>query len=95
MHKPVEGPAQPMRNRKTAITSVAFQGHRFDAGARWPLLRAHAGRLGRRRDPGRAPPEDGDASELVGRRDGSDFQNLHRNKRAITLNLKTDEAARS
>src|ERR1700688_5266645 len=37
------------------------------------------------------PPEDGDASELVGRRDGSDFKNLHRNKRAITLNLKTDE----
>src|SRR6195256_6579022 len=37
------------------------------------------------------PPEDGDAGELVGRRDGSDFQNLHRNKRAITLNLKTDE----
>jgi crotonobetainyl-CoA:carnitine CoA-transferase CaiB-like acyl-CoA transferase len=37
------------------------------------------------------PPDDGDAGELVGRRDGSDFQNLHRNKRAITLNLKTDE----
>src|SRR4051794_5187623 len=37
------------------------------------------------------PPEDGEAGELVGRRDGSDFQNLHRNKRAITLNLKTDE----
>ena len=37
------------------------------------------------------PPEDGEASEVVGRRDGSDFQNLHRNKRAITLNLKTDE----
>jgi crotonobetainyl-CoA:carnitine CoA-transferase CaiB-like acyl-CoA transferase len=36
------------------------------------------------------PPEDGEAGELVGRRDGSDFQNLHRNKRAITLNLKTD-----
>src|SRR5665811_535916 len=36
------------------------------------------------------PPEDGETSELVGRRDGSDFQNLHRNKRAITLNLKTD-----
>lgn len=35
------------------------------------------------------PPEAGDASEVVGRRDGSDFQNLHRNKRAITLNLKT------
>ena len=37
------------------------------------------------------PPEAGEASEVVGRRDGSDFQNLHRNKRAITLNLKTDE----
>src|ERR1700731_4214398 len=37
------------------------------------------------------PPEDGEAGELVGRRDGSDYQNLHRNKRAITLNLKTDE----
>src|SRR5262245_17485329 len=37
------------------------------------------------------PPEESEASELVGRRDGSDFQNLHRNKRAITLNLKTDE----
>src|SRR5271163_197769 len=37
------------------------------------------------------PPGDDDAEELIGRRDGSDFQNLHRNKRAITLNLKTDE----
>ena len=37
------------------------------------------------------PPAAGEASEVVGRRDGSDFQNLHRNKRAITLNLKTDE----
>jgi crotonobetainyl-CoA:carnitine CoA-transferase CaiB-like acyl-CoA transferase len=37
------------------------------------------------------PPDEGEAGELVGRRDGSDFQNLHRNKRAITLNLKTDE----
>src|SRR4051794_29716779 len=37
------------------------------------------------------PPSDGEADELAGRRDGSDFQNLHRNKRAITLNLKTDE----
>jgi crotonobetainyl-CoA:carnitine CoA-transferase CaiB-like acyl-CoA transferase len=37
------------------------------------------------------PPSDAEASELVGRRDGSDFQNLHRNKRAITLNLKSDE----
>src|SRR3954463_10824341 len=37
------------------------------------------------------PPSATDGSEVVGRRDGSDFQNLHRNKRAITLNLKTDE----
>jgi len=40
------------------------------------------------------PPSDADANELVGKRDGSDFQNLHRNKRAITLNLKTDEGRR-
>src|ERR1700745_1979507 len=38
------------------------------------------------------PPETGEAGEFVGRRDGSDFQNLHRNKRAITLNLKNEEA---
>jgi crotonobetainyl-CoA:carnitine CoA-transferase CaiB-like acyl-CoA transferase len=37
------------------------------------------------------PPEEGESGELVGRRDGSDFQNLHRNKRAITLNLKSEE----
>jgi crotonobetainyl-CoA:carnitine CoA-transferase CaiB-like acyl-CoA transferase len=37
------------------------------------------------------PPDADEADELLGRRDGSDFQNLHRNKRAITLNLKTDE----
>ena len=37
------------------------------------------------------PPEEGEAGELVGRRDGSDFQNLHRNKRAVTLNLKSEE----
>jgi crotonobetainyl-CoA:carnitine CoA-transferase CaiB-like acyl-CoA transferase len=36
------------------------------------------------------PPTDGETDEMMGRRDGSDFQNLHRNKRAITLNLKTD-----
>jgi crotonobetainyl-CoA:carnitine CoA-transferase CaiB-like acyl-CoA transferase len=38
------------------------------------------------------PPEGEEAGELVGRRDGSDFQNLHRNKRAITLNLKNEQA---
>jgi crotonobetainyl-CoA:carnitine CoA-transferase CaiB-like acyl-CoA transferase len=29
-----------------------------------------------------------EAGDMLGSRDGSDFQNLHRNKRAITLNLK-------
>ncbi|BAT57969.1 formyl-coenzyme A transferase [Variibacter gotjawalensis] len=34
-----------------------------------------------------------EAGDMLGSRDGSDFQNLHRNKRAITLNLK-EEAGR-
>ena len=34
-------------------------------------------------------PEGGDATG--GRRHGFDFQNLHRNKRSMTLNLKSDE----
>jgi len=37
------------------------------------------------------PPEIDAGEEIVGKRDGFDFQNLHRNKRAVTLNLKTDE----
>jgi len=41
------------------------------------------------------PPGDGEPDEMLGRRDGSDFQNLHRNKRAITLNLKTTRVAKS
>lgn len=36
------------------------------------------------------PPDDG-SDEVIGRRESSDYQNLHRNKRAITLNLKTPE----
>ena len=35
------------------------------------------------------PPTSGE--DEVGRRDGFDFQNLHRNKRAMQLNLKTEE----
>jgi len=31
---------------------------------------------------------------LIGRRHGSDFQNLHRNKRSLTLNLKHEEGIR-
>ena len=38
------------------------------------------------------PPEPGAGDPLGGLREGSDFQNLHRNKRSITLNLKMPEA---
>jgi crotonobetainyl-CoA:carnitine CoA-transferase CaiB-like acyl-CoA transferase len=37
------------------------------------------------------PPGENESGELLGKRDGSDFQNLHRNKRAMTLNLKSDQ----
>lgn len=36
------------------------------------------------------PPDDG-GDEVIGRRENYDYQNLHRNKRAMTLNLKTPE----
>ncbi len=36
------------------------------------------------------PPSSG-GEDVVGRRNGPDFQNLHRNKRAIQLNLKNAE----
>lgn len=36
-------------------------------------------------------PEKGDGNQLGGPRTGADFQNLHRNKRGMTLNLKTSE----
>jgi crotonobetainyl-CoA:carnitine CoA-transferase CaiB-like acyl-CoA transferase len=39
----------------------------------------------------RVQPPDTGGEEVIGRRDGPDYQNLHRNKRAITLNLKTPE----
>jgi crotonobetainyl-CoA:carnitine CoA-transferase CaiB-like acyl-CoA transferase len=38
-----------------------------------------------------APPDEGDGEGMGGPREGPDFQNLHRNKRAITLNLKLPE----
>lgn len=38
--------------------------------------------------------EGGQASDLMGVRDGSDFQNLHRGKRSLSLDLKTDEGRR-
>src|SRR5207342_2189907 len=38
------------------------------------------------------PPEPGGGEPLGGPREGADFQNLHRNKRSMTLNLKAPEA---
>ncbi|MEA2949983.1 MAG: hypothetical protein QOI40_5313 [Alphaproteobacteria bacterium] len=38
------------------------------------------------------PPEPGGGDPLGGPREGSDFQNLHRNKRSMTLNLKAPAA---
>ena len=40
------------------------------------------------------PPQLETGEAPGGPRDGSDFQNLHRNKRSITLNLKSPEGAR-
>ena len=40
------------------------------------------------------PPPSGEESEITGRRDGFDFQNLHRDKRAIHLDLKSAEGKR-
>ena len=37
------------------------------------------------------PPGDDDDDSLGGPRNGPDFQNLHRNKRSLTLNLKSEE----
>ena len=37
------------------------------------------------------PPQIESGEGLGGPRDGSDFQNLHRNKRSMTLNLKSPE----
>src|SRR5882672_6786681 len=38
------------------------------------------------------PPQPGGGDPLGGPREGSDFQNLHRNKRSMTLNLKSPAA---
>jgi len=39
----------------------------------------------------RIEPPEAQGEDVVGRRDGFDFQNLHRNKRTMHLNLKTEE----
>jgi formyl-CoA transferase len=37
------------------------------------------------------PPSDSDVDAMGGKRHGFDFQNLHRNKRSMTLNLKSEQ----
>ena len=37
------------------------------------------------------PPPKGPQDELAGDRHGSDFQNLHRNKRSLTIDLKSPD----
>lgn len=39
----------------------------------------------------RIQPPDTGGEEVIGRREGADYQNLHRNKRVMTLDLKTPE----
>ncbi len=39
----------------------------------------------------RIEPPPGDGEDIAGNRDGPDFQNLHRNKRAMQINLKSPE----
>ena len=65
-----------------------FHRPRSDARALRPDLRAPARRLGRQRHQDRVPPDPAAGDPLGGPREVSDFQNLHRNKRSITLNLK-------
>ena len=60
---------------------------RSDARALRADLRAPARRLGRQRHQDRGPGGRASAG-MGGPRDGPDFQNLHRNKRSMTLNLK-------
>ena len=52
-------------------------------------MRASSRRLGCRRHPCRAAQDGGEG--LTGNSDGFDYQNLHRNKRAIKLDLKSED----
>jgi crotonobetainyl-CoA:carnitine CoA-transferase CaiB-like acyl-CoA transferase len=91
MHKPVEASTQTALQSETSLPLSRFKVIDLTlarAGPSCVRTLADWGADVIRVEP---PPEEGEAGELVGRRDGSDFQNLHRNKRAITLNLKTAE----
>ena len=70
-----------------------FHRARPHAGAGRADLRAPARRLGRQRHQDRSAARTR-KSRWAGRARAPDFQNLHRNKRSITLNLKAPEGAR-
>src|SRR5580658_9417864 len=92
MHKPVEASAgaspQPQASRLPLSRFKVIDLTLARAGPSCVRTLADCGADVIRVEP---PPSDDDAEEMTGRRVGSDFQNLHRNKRAATLNLKTDE----
>ena len=91
MHKPVEASTQTALQRESSLPLSRFKVIDLTlarAGPSCVRTLADWGADVIRVEP---PPEEGETGELVGRRDGSDFQNLHRNKRAITLNLKSEE----
>src|ERR1700749_904929 len=93
MHKPVDASVRAVtQDNQPSLPLSRFKGIDLTlarAGPSCVRTLADGGADVTRVEP---PPEDGETGELVGRRDGSDFQNLHRNKRAITLNLKNAEA---
>jgi crotonobetainyl-CoA:carnitine CoA-transferase CaiB-like acyl-CoA transferase len=91
MHKPVETTAQVAPQSQSSLPLSRFKVIDLTlarAGPSCVRTLADWGADVTRVEP---PPAEGETGELVGRRDGSDFQNLHRNKRAITLNLKSEE----
>ncbi|THD75556.1 MAG: CoA transferase [Bradyrhizobium sp.] len=91
MHKPVETSGQPPQAQAPRLPLSRFKVIDLTlarAGPSCVRTLADWGADVIRVEP---PPATGESNEIMGKRDGSDFQNLHRNKRAITLNLKTDE----
>ena len=81
-------------DERGAVTARRHPGARPHRRPGRPDVRAPARRLGRRRHPGRAAA--GEAARRVprGERHGSDFQNLHRNKRSLDARPEDPRRAR-
>jgi crotonobetainyl-CoA:carnitine CoA-transferase CaiB-like acyl-CoA transferase len=91
MHKPVETSSNVMPQTQASLPLSRFKVIDLTLARAGPSCVRTLADWGAQVIRVEPPPGDDEAEELIGRRDGSDFQNLHRNKRAITLNLKTDE----